>query len=97
MRIHKIKYILASLTDCFTLYEQILAEYKRLELCLKELEDQLVGLPPGTLVHKACGKYINWYHQLHHELTYLTKDQLALKEQFAYKKYITTSISDSQQ
>ena len=58
---------------------------------------QLVGLPPGSLVHKACGKYVNWYRQLHHELTYLTKDQLPLKKQLAYKKYVTTAISEYQQ
>lgn len=77
-----------------TIYEQILAEHKRIEKEIQTLYNQIEMLPSGMLLCKTSGKYTKWYTKNNEKLIYLKKNQRSLAEQLAIKKYLTLLLND---
>lgn len=72
-----------------TIYERILAEYKRLDAQIKENIKIIKKLPAGKLVIARNGAHHKWYRSNGHTKTYIPKKQRKLAEQLAEKKFLT--------
>jgi len=79
------------------IYEKVLAEYKRLEEQIKELELQLEGYPEGKLLIARNGKRYKWYQTDGHKQVYLPKKERNLAEKLAVKKYLSYQIDEIKQ
>ena len=66
----------------------MLAERKRLEAQLKNLDLQLRKLPKGNLFCSHTGKYVKWFQTDGKNQTYIPKKNRFLAEQLATKKYL---------
>lgn len=76
------------------IYEKALAEHKRLEEQIKELEKKLRDCPEGKLLCAKNGKHYKWYQSDGHEKIYIPKRKRYLAEQLAVKKYLLNQIRD---
>lgn len=76
------------------LYQRILAESKRLEQQIKELQTQLASCPEGKLVCTNNKTRWKWYHSDGKKLTYIPKKNRRFAEQLAAKKYLSLSLEE---
>ena len=72
----------------------MLAESKRLEAQLKNLDLQLRKLPKGNLFCSHTGKYVKWFQTDGKKQTYIPKKNRTLAEQLATKKYLSLLQKD---
>lgn len=86
------KYIIKEVI--ITIYEQMLAESKRLEAEINSLRLQLSELPEGKLLCVPNGKYSKWYIDDGHKRIYLPKTEQLLAEKLSIRKYLTLKLQD---
>lgn len=67
---------------------------KQLENKINELQTLLNQLPEGKLICSRNGNYCKWYQADGATQTYIPKNQRALAEQLAAKKYLTLMLND---
>ncbi len=77
-----------------TLYEQMLAERRRLDKEISSLQAQLKQFPAGKLICTHNNNYFKWFHSDGHSQTYIPKKNKLYAEQLASKKYLTTLLND---
>lgn len=68
----------------------MLAEKEILKNKLSSFHIQIKNLPEGTLSSAKNGNYHKWYRFIHGERSYIYREERALAEQLAYKKYLST-------
>lgn len=78
----------------FTLYEQMLAEYKKLEQKIKATKEQLQNLPSDKLVLSHSNNHYKWYQSDGHTKIYIPKKEEKLAQRLALKNYLTLSLKD---
>lgn len=76
------------------MYEQIKSEAAKLNQDICKIQQQLIGMPKGSLQCKKNGKYPMSYHWDQNSLTYLNKKHRWLAEKLAVKKYLTLLLSE---
>lgn len=76
------------------LYERIYAEYLQLDNQINSLKEELKNLPPGKLICCNQQKYCKWYQSNGHTRQYIPKENLALAEALARKKYLSLLLID---
>lgn len=79
------------------IYEKALAEHKRLEEQIKELEQRLKEYPEGKLFITRNGKRYKWYQTDGHTQVYLPKKERCLAEQLVAKKYLSCQLDEMKQ
>ena len=77
-----------------TIYEQMLAESKRLEAEINSLRLQLNDLPEGNMFCSHNGKYTKWYYRNEKRQIYIPKSNRPLAEALAAKKYLQLRLQD---
>ncbi|MCI5870093.1 MAG: ATPase [Dorea sp.] len=76
------------------IYEQMLAECKRLEEQIESLKIELKKFPDGKIICTRNGKRYKWYLSNGSSCTYLPKSKRSLAEKLAAKKYLSLSLED---
>lgn len=79
------------------IYDKALAEHKRLEEQINELEQQLKDYPESKLFITRNGKRYKWYQTDGHTQVYLPKKERCLAEQLAVKKYLSCQLDEMKQ
>ena len=78
-------------------YERMLAESRRLETRISELEEKLKGFPEGKIFCTQNGKYHKWYLTDGKNQVYLPKKKRKFAEKLAVKKYLQLQLEDLRQ
>ena len=68
--------------------------YNQIKKQITELDTQIKQLPEGTFMYTRNGKYIKWYQRVGNTLRYIKKEDQALAEKLAYKKFLTSQRDD---
>lgn len=76
------------------IYNKILDERRHIEKEIATLQSQLQSLPDGKLISSCTKKYTKWVISDGHKQTYLPKNQRALAEKLALKKYILLRLEN---
>ena len=79
------------------IYEKALAEHKRLEEQIKELERQLEGYPEGKIFISRNGNRYKWYRTDGHTQNYIPKKERRFAEKLAIKKYLSHQLEEMKQ
>ena len=79
------------------IYEKALAEHKRLEEKINELEIKIRELPEGRLFCVRNGKHYKWYRSADNKQVYIPKRERKLAEQLAVKKYLSYLVAEMKQ
>lgn len=58
------------------------------------MKEQIIKLPPGTLICSHNGKHYKWYQCIDHLKTYIPKKNRQLAEQLALKTYLSLLLED---
>lgn len=74
------------------LYQKILEEYDLLQTQMKKITEQLADLPEGKLTCARGNKYYKWYRTIGNDRTYIPKNERALAEQLAMRKYLSITL-----
>ena len=72
----------------------MLAAYKKLDIQIHDLQEQIKELPNGELSCACNGKYYKWYQCVNHTNTYIPKSNTILAKQLALKKYLCSLLDD---
>ncbi len=76
------------------MYDKMLLEKQRLEKEIRYMERKLKTLPEGRLVCAGTKDYPQYYQCIGSKKIYITKQNYAVAEQLALKKYLTLRIRD---
>lgn len=76
------------------IYKQILYERERLEKEIKRLEKSLDKFPDGNLICARNGNGYKWYCSDGHKKIYIPKNDRALAQKLATKKFLSTKVAD---
>ena len=79
------------------IYEKALAEHKRLEERINELERKIDELPDGRLFCVRNGGYYKWYRSDGNKQIYIPKRERTLAEKLAVKKYLSYLVNELKQ
>lgn len=78
-----------------TIYEKMLNEYERLEKKLVQIQKQIKKLPEGKLILCTNGKNnVSWFRSDGHKKDYIKKEEIALAQKLAYKKFLTIQLEE---
>lgn len=75
-------------------YQQLVAESKRLEAQIKQLQNELERYPEGKLQCRPNGKYQKWFVNDGHNTIYIPCKQHHLLPQYAAHEYLSCYIDD---
>lgn len=78
------------------IFERMSIQSERLKRKINELQTLLKKFPEGNLICAQNGNHCKWYRTDGTNHTYIPKDQRALAEQLAAKKYHTLMLEDLQ-
>lgn len=68
-------------------YQKMSAANKQLQSQIDDLQLKLSQLPPGSLSLYRNGKYMKWFLRENGQAHHISKNNQALAEQLALKKY----------
>lgn len=75
-------------------YQQLVAESKRLEAQIKQLQTELERYPEGKLQCRPNGKYQKWFVNDGHNIIYIPRKKHHLLTKYATHEYLSCSIDD---
>lgn len=76
------------------LYPAIKEELTHISAEIRKLQQQLLNFPPGHLQYQRNGKYIKWFQSEKGKQTLIPKKNILLTQQLAFKKYLSSRLSD---
>lgn len=78
----------------FTIYHRIYSESQRLEEEIQILQEKLKFYPKGRFYCTRDGKHYKWYKSDGKKQTYIPKENYALAQQLAAKKYLSKKLEE---